>query len=408
MANEHEQNGGLLQAIKQLFTNRNFIIMMLISTFNTAGQVFIKTPTSLFGSSLGMHSATLGAITGTYYLICTICRPITGPLIDRFNKKAVLTFCMLVKLSSYILFVFTTNPTMFTIARYIDGAAFCLCTTCFLTVSSSLVDKKAMGTGIAIYGAFPSVVTMFIPSISMVVYETMGAQSVFIVGAVLLCIAIILIQTLNFKNTVLPQRPVARKKFSFSDVFYLPVVPVAILTFCLGMLLTVNDTYLLLMCEERGISGGAIFFSVQSATALVARLLGGIGSDKFGVKGILIFGCISTAIASILLGTASGVPVLVLCAVLYVLAQKGCDPVIIKGCSLIAPPEKRGAAISTNYFIFDLAGTFAGYICSFLFSRLGYSGMYYVAAIFPMAGMIWMLLSYKKTFGRVEVSQPKA
>lgn len=408
MANENNQNGGLIQAIKQLFTNRNFIIMMLISTFNTAGMVFIKTPTSLFGKSLGMHPATLGAITGTYYLICTILRPVTGPLIDKFNKKMVLTFCMLVKLAAYVLFVFTTNPTMFTIARYIDGAAFCLCTTCFLTVSSSLIDRKAMGTGLAVYGVFPSLVTMFIPSVSMMVYESMGAKTVFIGGSVLLCVAILLIQTLNFKNTVVPERPVERKKFSFSDIFYLPVVPVAILTFCLGMLLTVNDTYLLLMCEERGISGGAIFFSVQSATTVVAKLMGGIGSDKFGVKGILIFGCISTAIASVLLGTVGGIPVLVLCAILYVLAQKGCDPVIIKGCSLIAPPEKRGAAISTNYFIFDLAGTFAGYICGFLFNSLGFTGMYYVVAVFPLLGMLWMLATYKKTFGRVEVEQKSA
>lgn len=34
-----------------------------------------------------MTGMQLGMITGTYYLICTIFRPITGPLIDKFNKK---------------------------------------------------------------------------------------------------------------------------------------------------------------------------------------------------------------------------------------------------------------------------------------------------------------------------------
>ena len=84
----NENKGGFLQAVLDLFKNKNFILMMLISTVNTAGQVFVKTPTSLFGKeSLGMTGMQLGMITGTYYLICTIFRPITGPLIDKIQQK---------------------------------------------------------------------------------------------------------------------------------------------------------------------------------------------------------------------------------------------------------------------------------------------------------------------------------
>lgn len=39
-----ENKGGFLQAVLDLFKNKNFILMMLISTVNTAGQVFVRRP----------------------------------------------------------------------------------------------------------------------------------------------------------------------------------------------------------------------------------------------------------------------------------------------------------------------------------------------------------------------------
>ena len=400
-----EKKETLGQAILNLFKNKNFILMMLISALNTGGQVFVKTPTNLFGKSLGMTPPVLGAITGTYYLICLIFRPTTGPLIDKFNKKAVLSFCLLVRVLSYMLFAFAGTPGMFTAARYIDAVSFCLCTTCFLAVTTTLIDKKAMGTGIAVYSAFPSLVTMIMPSISMFIYNTMGARPVFIIGTALIAAAIALIQFLDFKRTVSGARNPLQKKFRLSDVFYAPVVPVCLLTFFLALLLTVNDTYLLLMATERGIVGAELFFSIQAAIKFIASFAGGIGSDTLGVKKVLVVSCVFSIIASLLIGVTTNLPLIIIAAVLYCLGQKGSAPVITKACALLAPPEKRGAAISTNYFIMDLAGVFAGYLAAFCYARFGYTGMYIVIAMFPLAGLIILLATYKSTFGKMEARE---
>ena len=401
-----ENKGGFLQAVLDLFKNKNFILMMLISTVNTAGQVFVKTPTSLFGKeSLGMTGMQLGMITGTYYLICTIFRPITGPLIDKFNKKKVLSLCLLIKVVSYIMFALCQGTAMFKAARYVDAVSFCLCTTCFLTVASSLIDKKAMGTGIAIYSAFPSIVNIFMPSLAMIVYNNMGAKTVFIIGACTIAAGIILVQFLDFSRTVANARPQGSKKFKLADVFYLPVVPACSLTFFLSLLLTVNDTYLLMMATERGIVGAEIFFSIQSAMKVIASFVGGIGGDTAGVKKILILSCIATAISSLCLGFTQGLPLIAVAGVLYCLGNKGSAPVITKACAVLAPPEKRGAAISTNYFIMDLAGVLAGYISGFLYNQMGYEGMYLVMTAFPVIGLVVILATWKGTFGAMEAKK---
>lgn len=394
---------GFIQAVLDLFKNRNFILMMLISTANTGGQVFVKTPTSLFGKEiLGMTGMQLGMITGTYYLICTIFRPITGPLIDKFNKKIVLTLCLLVRVASYIMFAVCQDSNFFTLARYVDAVSFCLCTTCFLTVATTLVDRKAMGTGLALYASFPSIVNIFMPSLAMVVYNNVGPRAVFIGGVAAIALGIVLVQFLDFSRAVASNRAGGSKKFRLEDVFYLPVVPACSLTFFLSLLLTVNDTYLLVMATERGIVGAEIFFSIQSAIKVVASFIGGIGSDTAGVKKILVLSCVATALASLCIGFTTGLPLIIVAGVLYCLGNKGSAPVINKACATLAPPEKRGAAIATNYFIMDLAGVLAGYISAYLFNSFGYQGMYLIMTIFPVVGLVVLLATWKGTFGAME------
>ena len=403
MENKSTQKNGFIEAVLALFKNRNFILMMLISTFNTAGQVFVKTPTSLFGKEiLGMNGMQLGMITGTYYLICTIFRPITGPLIDKFNKKVVLSICLLIRAVSYVMFAMCQDTNFFTLARYVDAVSFCLCTTCFLAVTTSLVDRKAMGTGIAIYSAFPSIVNIFMPSLAMAVYNGISPRAVFIGGAGTIVLGIVMVQFLDFTKTVKSNRPQGSKKFSLEDVFYLPVVPACSLTFFLSLLLTVNDTYLLMMATERGIVGAEIFFSIQSAIKVIASFIGGVGGDTAGVKKILVLSCLATALASLCIGFTSGLPLIIVAGVLYCLGSKGSAPVITKACATMAPPEKRGAAISTNYFIMDLAGVLAGYISSFLYNSFGYTGMYVAMTVFPIVGLAVLLATWKNTFGAME------
>ena len=156
-----------------------------------------------------------------------------------------------------------------------------------------------------------------------------------------------------------------------------------------------NDTYLLLMAEERGIQGAAIFFSIMTGMKLVSSVGMGALADAFGVKIPLAFACIATIAAAFLLGSSTNIGMIILAAVLYAIAKNGSQPMLQKAATEVAPREKRGAAISTNYFIYDCASTFGGYICAFLYSALGYGGTYYAVSIFPAIGLLWMLVAYR-------------
>ncbi len=384
-----------IKGIKILLTNKNYILMMLISICNHIALNTSKTTLSLYGKSFGMKGAQLGALTGTYYLICLILRPISGPLVDRMNKKVLLSSCFGLKILSWIIYAFCKNPTMFTIARYIDAVAFCLITTCFLAVTSLLIDKKAMGTGLAIYGGLPSLIVFFLPMVATYMYDNISGSSIYWLGIAGLALGIVLIQMLDFSR----QEGKGRRgpsKLSFNDLIYLPAVPVCMCSFFINLLLTVNDTYLLLMAEERMIQGAAILFSIMTGLKLVGSVGMGAVADAFGVKIPLAFACIATIAASLLLGSATNIGMIILAGCLYSVAKNGSQPLLQKAATEVAPREKRGAAISTNYFIFDCASTFGGYICALLYNHLGYGGTYYAVAVFPAVGLVWMLLAYRK------------
>lgn len=393
-----------LDGLKSLFRNKNYVLMMLISICNHIALNTSKTTLSLYGKSFGMTGAQLGALTGTYYLICTVIRPVSGPLVDRLNKKLLLSGCFVLKMVSWVIYAFCQNPAMFTVARYIDGVAFCLITTCFLATTSLLINKKAMGTGLAIYSGLPTLVTVFLPVLATFLYDHMGGRFIYWVGLASMGVGILLIQCLDFSKQEGKGRR-GSSKFSLNDFIYLPAVPVCMLTFFINLLMTVNDTYLLVMAEERGIENAAIFFSLMTGLKLVSTIIFGAIGDAFGVKLPLAIACIATAATCFLLGSCTGLAPIIVAGCLYSFAKNGAQPVLQKAATDVAPREKRGAAISTNYFIFDIAGVLAGYICALLFEEFGYTGTYYVCAAFPVIGLIWLFITYERSFGKMKEAE---
>lgn len=388
------EKGSFWTSVLKLLTNRNYIILILINICNNFALTMGKTPLTLYGMSLGMTGAVVGAMNGTYYLVVTLVRPFTGITMDKINRKIVLMSCISIKIVAFFLLSSATGYTSFLIGRLVDAVSFAFITTTFYGVTSQVVDKKAMGTSIGLFSGIPTLVTSAVPTLSMFVYQTYGGPVLFYLGIGALCLALVL--TLFLKLPEVKKESPAQK-FSLNDVFYLKAVPVCMLNFFLSMLMTICDTYLVVMALERGINGAEIYATIKSMVTIVAGVgLGGL-SDYFGGRKILIAACIGTAVASVMYGSAQSLLVIILASVLYSVLQKGANPVLIKAAANSAPDDKRGAAMSTNYFIQDLAGVGGGYIAGFCVTHFNYAGSFYVSAAFPIIGLILYLLLTPKS-----------
>lgn len=417
-----EQKGGLnvLKTLKHdfivLFTSRNFVLMLIVSLCSSFSLSMAKTPLTLYGKTIGLSPADVGVTWGTYYLICLILRPFIGPVIDRCNKKALLVLCFVMKGIAYLGYGFSSDATVFYASRWIDAASFCLATSVFASVATLLIKKEMMGTGVSVYQALPAFFLMAAPPTSAYIFSTFPAPTVYYIAGTICGLGIIAALLLRFpkedkeakaKKAAASQRKTSVKDF-INSFIYLPTIPVCAMTFFLAVMLTANDTYLLAMAQERGIENAALFFTVGDFLKLVAGLCVGILSDFVSMKKIMIPACLATAAAAILLGAADSLAVILISSVLYFAAQKGTVPVMIKAATMSAPVERRGAAISTNFFLQDIAGVTSGFMCAALFTAFGYAGMYYALALFPLVGMFLFLASYKFVFGRIEEAEETA
>ena len=390
-----------------LFTNRNFVLMLLVSLCSSFSLSMAKTPLTLYGKTIGLNPAEVGMTWGTYYLICLILRPFIGPLIDRCNKKALVVLCFVMKGIAYLGYGFSSDATIFYASRWIDAVSFCLATSVFASVASLLIKKEMMGTGISVYQALPAFFLMAAPPTSSYIFSSFAAPTVYYIAGTICGVGIIAALLLRFpkeEKGEKSQDTVERTKTSLKDFvnnfIYLPTIPACAMTFFLAVMLTANDTYLLAMAQERGIENAAFFFTVGDFLKLVAGLVVGVGSDFISLKKIMIPACVATALAALLLGAADNLAVILIASFLYYTAQKGTVPVMIKAATMTAPVERRGAAISTNFFLQDIAGVTSGFMCAAMFTALGYAGMYYALALFPIVGLVIFLASYNKVFGK--------
>lgn len=381
------------RAFLELLTNRNYLLLILISVFQNFALTIGKAPLVPFAMTMGIAAPVAGAMNGTYYLLVCIIRPFTGIAQDKINKKVMLILSLFVKAIGFVMIAFSHDYATYFAGRMVDAVSFSLITTVFMSTTSLFVDRKTMGIGVGLFSGIPTLIVSAVPTLAMFVFNSHGGKYVYLLGAAALVIGIILVLFLKFPKQ---EKPAVRKKFSINDVIYLPAIPACMLNFFLAMLLTICDTYLVVMATERGIAGAEIYLTIKSLVNVVAGLgLGGL-SDIIGSKKILVSACVATAVASVLYGCAQSLLVIIIASVIYAVFQRGTVPVLIKAAAESAPPERRGAAVSTNYFIQDLAGVFGGYIAAFFGMMLGYAGAFYASAALPIIGMFIYLFVQKK------------
>ena len=256
---------------------------------------------------------------------------------------------------------------------------------------------------------------MAAPPTSAYIFSAFPAPTVYYIAGAICGLGILAALMLRFpkedKKAKAERAAKTQHKTSVKDFInsfiYLPTIPVCAMTFFLAVMLTANDTYLLVMAQERGIENAALFFTVGDLLKLMAGLCVGILSDFVSLKKIMIPACLATALSAVLLGAADSLIIILISSVLYFTAQKGTVPVMIKAATMSAPIERRGAAVSTNFFLQDIAGVTSGFMCAALFTAFGYAGMYYALSLFPLVGLALFLLSYKCVFGRIEDNEKK-
>lgn len=400
--NQIQEKGGTLASFKSLL-NKNFILLLFISVFNQFGTTMDTQLITIRGQDIGMLPATLTLMVTLYSVATMVARPFAGRLTDKLNLKLWIIIIMALKAVTYILQGIAPNPIFLMVARVCTGLVFCCVTTAVATMGSLFVDRRAMGTGMGLVNAIPGLLVSTAPVLAVSLYQDVSPAASYAVAAAfsIPCIIVALLLDVEKANPKVgpgsaPKADGEKKGFNISNYICLPALPACMITFCTASLLFACSLLVVTMSRERGLANIAIFFSMYTLFKAVGGIAGGVLGDLLSAKRVLVPGLILNAICCILLANGYTEVAIGAAGALYAISYQGIMTVTKKVAAIMAPPEQRGAAISTNMLVIDIAGITGSLIPGLLNTYFGYTTTFYCMLVYPVIGVLIYLAIAKK------------
>ena len=114
---------------------------------------------------------TIGLVLSGYTLTALIIRPFSGFIVDAFDRKKVLLFCMLFFALFFAGYLFAGSLMLFAIVRTLHGAPFGAATVANSTVAIDVLAPSRRSEGIGFYGLSNNLATAISPSVAMWIYD---------------------------------------------------------------------------------------------------------------------------------------------------------------------------------------------------------------------------------------------
>lgn len=370
---------------------RPFIIILAISVFTCTASQMVTPLISKFALSLGAPLTLASTIASFMSLTALFCRPVSGIVSDRMNRKKIMILSTAVVTASIACYACSTNITMLFTARIIHGIAFSFMGVSNMALGSDFVPTSRMGEGLGYLGLGNILAYAIGPSLGLAISESHGYPAVFTLAAVLALISVIAMFAIPNKPTA-PRKEILReerkpaKKFALENFFakdiLLYVVVLILFTSGNGLM----NTYLAIMGDERGIPNVGLYFTAYSLVVLLVRPVAGKINDRFGLSAIMIPSFFLGAAGMLCVATAKTVFPIVAAGALKALSQGAAQPAIQAYSIRYLGKERAGVATSTFYIGQDLGNSIAPIAGSFVVTHFSYGIMYAGYAVLLFVG----------------------
>ncbi|MGI6333158.1 MAG: MFS transporter [Saccharofermentanales bacterium] len=378
----------------------SFIVLLLSGTMTSIGFNIVSPTLAKYAVGLGASLATAGILTGLFSITALIFRPISGVVADRLNKKRLLIISTIIIGLAAIGYAVSLSLVLLFIFRIIHGTAFAISGTVNAALLAETLPRSRLGEGIGYYGFGHIVATAFGPGIGMAIGEQYNYPVAYLASALLVLGASLLMTRIKYqKKEILT----AKTRIKFSDLFSFKILPLALIGGIFSLLNGIVGSFIVLMSDQRGISGISIMFTVSAVVLFLVRLFVGRISDRKELSYILYPALIISAISAVMFGSATSLWIIIIAAVLRAAAQGAAQPSLQTACLRALPFNKSGVATSTFYVGADIGQGIGPIIGGAVLTVWGYDTLYYAcAALFIIALLYWRKCSKRQFQPRSE------
>ena len=368
----------LRQQNRSPFYNLQFMLIFSIAFMIYCSSQMLMLTLPKFANELGATSQAVGLLAGIFAMCALSMRPFAGQIVDNENRRTMMRIVLFLILVSVFGLTLSKNYWMIVVLRGLNGIAWGIGSTLFMTMATNCFTEKNMAGGIGIYGLGQTIAQTVAPTFALPLANTFGYNSLYRINVVLISICLVL--TL-FIRTESREKHNRHYSVNLKNMIHIPALLPASLTLCSAIVKSSIQAFLVIFAGTMNIANIGMYFTVQAISIFISRPILSKMADRHGLLKILI-PCEILAVAGILFVAMSySVPGFMIAAVLMGVSAGGEQPILMAECVKHVDPSKRGRASNTNYVGTDI-GQFAGSnLAGVLVSIFGYRGMYRAVTI---------------------------
>ena len=310
----------------QRLWNTRYIQLLAIETMMQFGLFVARPVASSFAVQLGASVALAGFIAGLLATASAVVRPASGVLSDFFSKKSLLTFSAGTFMVSSIGVAFAPSVPMMIACGVLQGIAFAFKSTVVVSMTSLVVPKEQVGTGVGWLSIGYTVACSLGPAIGSFLSARADYFVIYLISALLLGIGFVL--AVLFKTPKGAEAQIARSSttvggvlsdighaFNLKTMFHIPTLPYSLIA---GLLMVAQGTVnsFLLYVQNIGLlEGAAFYFVIYAVITLATKPAAGRFADKYGVAKVVPPMLVVAAIGMISLAISGSVVSVVIAAI---------------------------------------------------------------------------------------------
>ena len=376
---EHTQKWYAIFTKGLLWQNRTLLAVSLAVCAAYSGVGMVGPVRVLYAQSRGASLTIIGLMASAYLFSSFLFQYPVGWLADRWGRKQVMLFGLILQVILSAIYLVVTDPITFVVLRFIEGIG----TAALLPAARALIIDKIppekQGEAYGIFGAFFNAGFLLGPGIGGFL-ASFGYSAAFI-GSVVFRVVAVGIVLFMVRNTSpgLVQTSTAKPRFSYSTLFTLPLLAAYLIAFGDYLYLGFDQTLMpLWMHDHLGASVTliGITYVMWAIPNVLLSAFGGRVADRTRYRSwlILVFGLAQVPLY-LIYGFANVVLIVIIAFTIHGIVYAFIQPAIDAHVAASSASNVR-AQVQGVYGSFGLIGAFVG--------ASGFSQLYNINFRYPL------------------------
>lgn len=310
-----------------------------------------------------------GYIIALFTITAGLSRPFSGILTDRIGRVPVMVVGSLVCVACSLLYPLLTTIIPFLLLRLAHGFSTGFKPTGTAAFIADIVPPQRRGEALGMHGLCASLGAAVSPAGGSWIAQTFSINAMFVTSALLALLSVVILT--NLRETLPAPKPFAANMLRLSrhDIWepavMAPSVVIFLTYFSFGAVATLTPDF----SAYLGFQNLGLFFLVSTLASLVARLVAGRASDRFGRLPGATAGSVLLMVAMIVTAYATTPGSFLGGAFLYGIAMGILSPVLSAWTVDLSHDHNRGKALATMYLSMEVGIGAGAWISAILFAN---------------------------------------